>query len=51
MIHGRAGRSTKQLSACDIPVYYTASGDDSAALSGLKAEFYRARVNDSSIHP
>lgn len=49
MIHGRAGRSKKQMSACEIPAYYTASGDDSATLSGLKADFYRAGVNDSSI--
>lgn len=37
------------MSAYEIPAYYTLSGDDSAALSGLKVEFYRAGVNDSSV--
>lgn len=39
----------KQMSAYEIPAYYTPNRDDSAALSGLKAEFYRAGVNDSSV--
>lgn len=37
------------MSAYEIPVYYMLNRDDSAALSGLKADFYRAGVNDSSV--